>query len=82
MGSARGGNPILEELESLLDPDLPPCFTLYVPDAWMLGLLKQGMLIGAKRVPESRTSLHVHLLDYDIVLRADSDPDGWAAELH
>ncbi len=75
-------NPILEELATLLDPDLPSHFTLHVPDEWMLGLLKQGMLLGGKRVPESRTSLHVRLLDYDIVLRADSDPDGWATELH
>ncbi len=74
-------NPVLEELESLLDPGLPPRFTLHVPDEWMLGLLKQGMLIGGKRVPESRTSLYVRLLDYDVLLRADSDPDGWT-DLH
>ncbi len=82
MSSARGGNAILEELETLLDPDLPQCFTLHVPDAWMLGLLKQGMLLGGKPVPTSRTSLYVRLLDYDVLLRADSDPDGWATELH
>jgi len=75
--SKRGGNPILDELESMLDPGLPATFTLHVPDAWMVGLLKAGMTLGDKPVPESRTSLYVRLLDYDIVLRADSDPDGW-----
>ncbi len=72
-------NPILDELSTLLDPGLPPRFTLYVPDAWMRGLLEAGMTIAGVPVPTSVRSLYTRLLDYEITLRADSDPEPFAA---
>jgi hypothetical protein len=71
-------NLILKELEDLVDPGLPPEFTLWVPDAWMRGLLRAGMTMRGVLVPETVTRLLVRVLDYTITLRADSDPDSWA----
>jgi hypothetical protein len=73
-------NANLDELEDLLDPNLPAEFTLHVPDAWLRGTLMNGALVvsGTKeRIPETTTSIRITVLGHEILLEADSHPDGW-----
>jgi hypothetical protein len=73
-------NAIAVELEDLLDPYLPAEFELRVPDAWMVGLLKEGLWDSrGLRVPEHTRRLRMKVLEHIITVRADSDPDSWSA---
>lgn len=71
-------NPNLFELETLIDPDLPKEVVLRVPDEWLLGTLKSGLVYtggGQGSVPETVTCVRVVVAGHDITLRADGDPD-------
>ena len=74
------GHSYLAEIETLIDPGVPDDFTLWVPDAWMQGILKAGLLLANDRLAAETLTRFVWNAPtgQKITFRADSDPDAWS----
>lgn len=61
---------------------IPTEFVLRVPDEWVKGTLKAGLVFkdNGDRLPETLTRFRLTPAGFEVTVRADSDPDSWPTQ--